>query len=91
MSNLRILVLTPALTPYRLALFNAIQRSGGCKLFVLALTHREPNRLWNIDLEELAFEYRVLEGTHLRRDVEAGSGRLARHTPGPCASWLRRR
>jgi len=70
MSNLRVLVLTPALTPYRLALFNTIQRSGGCDLFILALTHREANRLWSIDLEDLAFEYRVLEGVHLRRDVE---------------------
>jgi len=84
MSDIRVLAITPHLTPYRVALFNRISNTGRCDLNVLSLTDKEPNRSWQLEASSVRFSHAVARGIHLhmhRKEVfvhvNTGVSRLA--------------
>ncbi len=63
---MRTVILTPMLSPYRIALFNAVQQLDIVHLKVLSLTEREPNRQWRLEGHNTSFEHVVLPGLHFQ-------------------------
>lgn len=64
MSN-TIILITNVITPYRLPLFNEINRQlreNGFCLYVIFSSYGYKRRKWRVDMSECDFEYEVLEG-----------------------------
>jgi glycosyltransferase involved in cell wall biosynthesis len=64
-----VLLITNIPTPYRVPLFNAINRGlarQGRALYVLYGGERDASRLWNVDLAESQFEYEFSAGRPFR-------------------------
>lgn len=64
---MKLLVITNIPTPYRVAFFNVLQgqlRKIGGTLKVFYCAESEPDRHWEINLEEQQFDYEILNGFH---------------------------
>jgi glycosyltransferase involved in cell wall biosynthesis len=64
---MKLLIVTNIPTPYRIAFFNVLQaqlQKIGCNLKVLYCAINEPDRHWEINLNEQQFEYEILNGFH---------------------------
>jgi glycosyltransferase involved in cell wall biosynthesis len=64
---MKLLVVTNIPTPYRIAFFNVLQaqlQKIGGSLKVLYCAKNEPDRHWEINLEEQKFDYEILNGFH---------------------------
>ncbi|MES2863850.1 MAG: glycosyltransferase family 4 protein [Bacteroidota bacterium] len=64
---MKLLVVTNIPTPYRIAFFNVLQaqlRKIGGTLKVLYCAESEPDRHWEINLQEQQFGYEILNGFH---------------------------
>lgn len=64
MKPVRLLILSNIIAPYRVALFNAVQRDPRVTLRVLYVAATEGNRSWQVDRSSLDYSYRVLPGWH---------------------------
>ena len=64
MRNLKVILITNIISPYRIPLFNAISKDANFNFKVLALAEREKNREWQILKEKIKFDYQVLFGWH---------------------------
>ena len=67
----RILIITNIISPYRIPLFNVISKKldqEGMALRVLFLTNTEPDRDWNIEYENIAFDFRILLMTAINKE-----------------------
>lgn len=65
---MKLLVITSIPTPYRVAFYNVLNQTlteAGGKFKVLFCSKSEPNRHWQIDMDQLEFEYEILKGFHL--------------------------
>jgi glycosyltransferase involved in cell wall biosynthesis len=64
---MKLLIITNIPTPYRIVffntLFNALEKSGD-KLKVLYCANSEPDRHWDIELNQQEYDYVVLKGVH---------------------------
>ena len=61
---MRTLLITNMISPYRIPLYNCIDRTMDGSFRVVALAEREANREWQIEEEQIKFDYRVLPGFH---------------------------
>ena len=60
----RVLLLTNAIYPCRIPLFNAISKENDFDIKVLIIGEKDKNREWNIDKETIKFDYHILGGYH---------------------------
>lgn len=60
-----VLLLTPSLSPYRIALFNHMSLSGDYLLKVVCLASVEKNREWELNREQIRFDCETLLGWHV--------------------------
>jgi glycosyltransferase involved in cell wall biosynthesis len=61
----KVLLITHAIAPYRIPLFNYIHQMGDFDFKVITLAERERNRNWRINQNEIKFNHKVLPGLHL--------------------------
>lgn len=64
MENLKVILITNIISPYRIPLFNAISKDANFDFKVVALAEIEKNREWQILKEKIKFDYQVLFGWH---------------------------
>jgi glycosyltransferase involved in cell wall biosynthesis len=64
LENLKVILITNIISPYRIPLFNAISKDANFDFKVVALAEREKNREWQIIKEKIKFDYQVLFGWH---------------------------
>jgi glycosyltransferase involved in cell wall biosynthesis len=64
LENLKVILITNIISPYRIPLFNAISKDANFDFKVVALAEREKNREWQILKEKIKFDYQVLFGWH---------------------------
>jgi len=64
MSKTKITIVTNIVTPYRIPLFNRINKMKGIKLNVVALSENEENREWQVVRKDINFKYEILHGWH---------------------------
>ena len=60
----KVLLITHAIAPYRIPLFNYIHQMGDFDFKVIALVEKEKNRSWRISQNEIKFNQQVLPGLH---------------------------
>lgn len=60
----RVVLVTNALTPYRIPLFNRLAQSRKYEFLVLLLAKQEANREWKLDLKRVEFDYEIVPGVH---------------------------
>ncbi len=65
MKNLKVMIITNMISPYRIPLFNAISEIGDFGFRVVALAEKEKNREWRINKDKIKFDYQILPGWHL--------------------------
>jgi len=65
MKTYSVAIITNIITPYRIPCFNEVAKKSDFKLKVYFMAKMESNRQWNIDFEEINFDYTVLKGFHL--------------------------
>ncbi len=64
MKNIKVMLITNIISPYRVPLFNSIAKKGIFNFKVVALAEKEENRKWEILKDKIKFDYRVLPGWH---------------------------
>ncbi|MBE3128358.1 MAG: glycosyltransferase family 4 protein [Actinobacteria bacterium] len=60
----KVLLITHAIAPYRIPLFNYIHQMGDFDFKVITLAEKEKNRSWRISQNEIKFNQQVLTGLH---------------------------
>jgi len=60
----KVLLITHAIAPYRIPLFNYIHQMGDFDFKVITLAEKEKNRSWRIGQNEIKFNQQVLPGLH---------------------------
>jgi len=58
----KILLITNIITPYRITMFNEINRKIKDDFCVWFMSETEPNRQWKIDYKKINFRYEILKG-----------------------------
>lgn len=61
---IRTLILTNTIAPYRIPVLNKLKEHKEIKLQVWYLEEREKNRQWNINHQEIKYDYQCLPGVH---------------------------
>ncbi|WP_156922496.1 glycosyltransferase family 4 protein [Cohnella thermotolerans] len=61
---MRALLLTNTMSPYRIPVLNKVHADKDIDLTVWYLQERESNRKWNIDRDEIKYNYECLKGFH---------------------------
>jgi glycosyltransferase involved in cell wall biosynthesis len=61
----KVLIVTEGMTPYRIPVWNKIGEDPTIELTVLYLSEKENNRKWNIDYNEINFNYVVQNGKQI--------------------------
>jgi len=64
MKNIKVMLITNIISPYRIPFFNSINEKGVVNFKVVALAEREKNRKWEYDKKEIGFDYEILPGWH---------------------------
>jgi hypothetical protein len=62
MEQLKVLLITNIISPYRIPLFNCLHDQYGFDLKVMALAEKEANREWQIAKEQISLIIRFLPG-----------------------------
>jgi len=60
----KVLLITHAIAPYRIPLFNYIHQMGDFDFKVITLAEKEKNRIWRINQNEIKYNHQVLPGLH---------------------------
>ena len=60
----KVLLITNIISPYRIPLFNYINSAIDYEFKVIALSENENNRHWEINKENIGFDYKILPGFH---------------------------
>jgi glycosyltransferase involved in cell wall biosynthesis len=64
MKNIKVMLITNIISPYRIPLFNSIAEKGVVNFKAAALAEREKNRKWEFNKEKISFDYQILDGYH---------------------------
>jgi glycosyltransferase involved in cell wall biosynthesis len=64
MTSIRLLAFSNIIAPYRVALFNDVNRHADIALYVAYLARSEPNRHWDVKEEDIHYPYSILPGFH---------------------------
>jgi glycosyltransferase involved in cell wall biosynthesis len=63
----KIAIVTNNLTPYRNPLFNLVkQKLNGGSLIVFYMKEKEHFRSWDVKLQEICYDYKILKGLHFK-------------------------
>lgn len=64
MKNIKVMLITNIISPYRIPIFNTISERGNFYFKVVALAEREKNREWKLSENKIKFDYQILPGWH---------------------------
>jgi len=64
MENLKVILITNLIAPYRIPFSNTISKESSFDFKVVVLSERERNREWSIFEGDIKFDYNILNGWH---------------------------